>query len=305
VEPSEKVIRLHDEEGLPVDFAAPAPGGVSFHRGRRLELRAVGKRYQIRSASDRLVREFSALPDGRFALVSITDPYLHRIELEHRGSSLVRISDGCGRDVRVLSDEKGRVVRVEVWARAPGTEDEAPTLQTWFDYDYHVEGTLASHTNALSHVERWEYDGLHRMVKTTARNGLSFHYEHDEETGRCVRTWGDGGLHDIHLVIDEEKGEARTHGTSRARRYLVKDGVVQREETFDGGWASVRELDGDGLLICRGNAAGEAFTYEHDARGNLIKQTSPPGSTRATRRSGGSTRPASRRATSTTRTGRW
>ncbi|WP_437553198.1 DUF6531 domain-containing protein [Sorangium sp. So ce367] len=280
IQPSERVIWLHDEEGLPVDFAVPPPDGVSFHRGRRLELRAVGKRYQVRSLKDRLVREFSALPNGRFALAAITDPYQHRIELEYRGSSLVRIAGSCGRDVRVMSNEKGRVVRVEVWARAPGS-DGAPALQTWFDYDYHVEGTLASHTNALSHVKRWDYDGLHRMVKTTARNGISFRYEYDEETGRCVRTWGDGGLHDVRLVTDDDAGEARTHGTSRARRYHVKDGIVVREETFDGGWASERELDGDGLLIRRGNAAGEAMTYEHDARGNLVKETDPAGNATA------------------------
>ncbi|WP_437603082.1 DUF6531 domain-containing protein [Sorangium sp. So ce590] len=280
VQPGEQVIRLHDDEGLPVDFAVPAPDEVSFHRGRRLELRAAGKRYLIRSLDDRLVREFSALPDGRFALASITDPYGHRIELEYSGSVLVRISDSCGREVRVMSDERGRVVRVEVWARAPGSE-EAPALQTWFDYDYHVEGTLASHTNALSHIKRWEYDGLHRMVKTTARNGISFQYEYDEETGRCVRTWGDGGLHDVRLTTDDDTGEVRTHGTSRARRYHVKDGIVLREETFDGGWASERGRDEDGLLIRRGNAAGEAMEYAYDARGNLVKETDPAGNVTA------------------------
>ncbi|WP_437971129.1 DUF6531 domain-containing protein [Sorangium sp. So ce260] len=280
VQPGEQVIRLHDDEGLPVDFAVPAPDEVSFHRGRRLELRAVGKRYLIRSLDDRLVREFSALPDGRFALASIADPYGHRIELEYRGSVLARLSDSCGRDVRVMSDERGRVVRVEVWARAPGSEG-APALQTWFDYDYHAEGTLAAHTNALSHTKRWEYDGLHRMVKTTARNGVSFHYEYDEEIGRCARTWGDGGLHDVRLTADDDTGEVRTHGTSRARRYHVKDGIVVREETFDGGWASEREFDEDRLLIRRGNAAGEAMKYEYDARGNLVKETDAAGNVTA------------------------
>jgi RHS repeat-associated protein len=92
-----------------------------------------------------------------------------------------------------------------------------------------------------------------------------------------VRTWGDDGLHDVRLDIDFEKGETRTHGTNRARRYLWKNGVVFREETFGGEWAIERLRDEDELLISVKNGAGEERTYEHDARGNLIQETDPAG----------------------------
>jgi RHS repeat-associated protein len=269
-------VRFHDEEGLPIDFLQPPPGGASFHRGRRLELRKAGAGYELRSLEDRLVRHFTPSPSGRFPLRSIEDAYHHQIQLDYDGERLVRIRDCVGREIRIVNDGKGRVGRVEVWAAEPGSE-KASSLQTWFDYSYHPEGELASHFNALGHAKRWEYDGLHRLVKTTARNGISFYYQYDETLGRCERTWGDGGLHEVRLIIDPARGETRTHGTGRARRYLWKNGIVRREETFDGAWASEREYDDDEFLIARSNAAGETTTYERDARGNLVKETDPAG----------------------------
>ncbi|WP_437814863.1 DUF6531 domain-containing protein [Sorangium sp. So ce1078] len=268
--------RLHDEEGLPVDFAPLGPDGRSFHRGKGLELTQRGSELHVWSARDRLRRAFAALPDGRVALRSITDPRGHAIRLDYEGNVLVRVVDSVGRQLRLTSDAKGRVTRVEAWASAPHS-GRAPALQTWFEYAYHAEGELASHTNALGHAERWEYDGLHRMIKATLRNGVSFYYEYDPEQGHCVHTWGDGRLHDVHIDIDFEKGETRTWGTSRARRYLWKNGVVQREETFGGDWAVERVYDDDELLIARRNGAGEATAYEYDARGHLFKETDAAG----------------------------
>lgn len=276
VEETEAGYRFHDEEGLPIEFGPIGEAGFSFHRGKRLELRKVGRSFEIRGLADRLTRAFSPLPGGRCALVSIKDSRLHQIQIEYAGDTLVRILDSVKREIRVLSDPKGRVTRIEVWASAPGSE-EAPALQTWFDYDYHVEGELASHTNALGHAEGWGYDGLHRMNRATLRNEVSFYYEYHPEIGYCVRTWGDGGLHDVRLEIDFEKGETRTHGTNRARRYLWKNGLVWREETFGGEWAVERIYDEDELLVAVKNGAGEGTSYEYDARGNLIQETDAAG----------------------------
>lgn len=276
IEETEAGYRFHDQEGLPIDFGPIGEAGFSFHRGKRLELRRTGKTFEVRGLADRLTRVFSPLPGGRCALIAIRDSRLHQIQLEYAGDTLVRIVDSVKREIRVKSDAKGRVVRIEVWASAPGSE-EAPSLQTWFDYGYHAEGELGSHTNALGHAEGWEYDGLHRMNKATLRNGVSFYYEYHPEIGYCVRTWGDGGLHDVRIEIDFEKGETCTHGTNRARRYLWKNGLVHREETFGGEWAVERTYDEDELLVAVKNGAGEGTSYEYDARGNLIQETDAAG----------------------------
>jgi RHS repeat-associated protein len=278
VEVTESGFRYQDENGLPVEFGPIGADGTSFHRGHRLELRRTGDIIEIRSLADRLVRTFSPLPGGRIALRSIRDAYGHRILLEYEGDFLVKVVDSVKRELRLTNDGTGRVTRVEVWASTPGSEVPA-TLQTWFDYAYHREGELASHTDALGHAERWEYDGLHRMVKVTLRNGVSFYYEYHPELGHCVRTWGDGGLHDVGIDIDFEKGETCTHRTNRARRYFWKSGVVYREETYDGSWATERVYDEDELLVAVKKGLGEGTTYAYDARGNLTEQTDAAGNT--------------------------
>lgn len=276
LEVTEEGFRFHDEEGRPLELGRMDPGEFSFHRGERLELRAVGAGYEILSLRDRRVRVFKELPGGRLALREIRDAYGHRIALDYEGSVLVRLVDTVGREVRLQNDERGRVKRVEVWAAEPG-KGGPKTLAAWFDYTYHPEGELASHTDALGHAAGWAYDGLHRMVRATLSNGLSFYYEYHPELGYCVRTWGDNGLHDVRIEIDFEKGETCTHGTNRARRYFWKNGLVHREETYDRAWATERIYDDDEILVATRNGAGEAFVHEHDERGNLVSVTDPAG----------------------------
>jgi RHS repeat-associated protein len=276
LEVTERGFYFHNEEGRPLALGPIVPGGCSFHRGERLELRAVGSGYEIRSLRDRRVRVFKEIAGGRLALREIRDAYGHRIALDYEGGVLVRLVDTVGREVRLQNDARGRITRVEVWAAEPGKEGPR-TLATWFDYTYHPEGELASHTDALGHAEGWDYDGLHRMVRATLRNGVSFHYEYHPELGYCARTWGDNGLHDVRIEVDFKKGETRTFGTNRARRYFWKDGLVRREETYDHAWATERIYDDDKILVATRNGAGEAFVHDYDERGNLVSVTDPAG----------------------------
>ncbi|MFO0554599.1 MAG: DUF6531 domain-containing protein [Polyangiaceae bacterium] len=274
--PSDSGLRLYDEEGLPVDFAQPGPDNASFHRGKRLELRVVGAAVEITDLKTRFTRVFSGRADGRMVLRAIRDSRGHAISLTYDNDALVTVEDSVGRELRITNDEQGRVRRVEVWAKTPGT-DEAPSCRTWFEYGYHPEGELASHTNALAHAEGWEYDGLHRMVRATLRNGVSFYYQYHPELGYCSRTWGDGGLHDLHIELDLANGETRTTQTARARRYQWKNGIVHREETFDGKWSIEREYDEDELLVAMRDGAGLGPSWKFDARGNPVEGIDPAG----------------------------
>jgi RHS repeat-associated protein len=276
VEPREEGIRLWDENGRPIDLPLSDGDATTLHRGERLETRRAGRGVEIRSLEDRLIRVFSPLPSGKLALREIRDSYLHRITLEYDSDTLVRIIDSAKREIRILNDLQGRVSRVEVWSRLPGSE-KALALQTWFDYAYHPEGDLASHADALGHAEGFEYDGLHRMIKATLRNGVSFHYEYDPEGGYCCHTFGDDGLHEVRINVDRAASETTTHGTERARLYRFKKGVVLREETFDGSFVRERSFDADGLREKAENGAGEAYEYQHDARGNLVLAKDPAG----------------------------
>ncbi|AKT40741.1 DUF6531 domain-containing protein [Chondromyces crocatus] len=276
------MLRMGD--GRVAHFAGAESEEPSFHRGERLSLRM--DRHGGFSVYDHETRRTSeflpAARGGRALLRAIRDPYEHAVLFQYEGERLVGITDTAGREIRLSSDDKGRLIRMEVWAAPPAAPAQgappAPSLATWFDYAYHPTGELAVATNALGHADRYEYDSHHRMVKTTLKNGVSFHYEYDGDTGACVRTWGDGGLHEVELFFDRESGVTTTSGTNEARRYTWNaDGLVLREETLDGQFALVRAYDDDQLLLSEANAAGQTTHFAYDVRGNRTKVLDPAG----------------------------
>src|SRR5512146_1312565 len=132
----------------------------------------------------------------------------------------------------------GRVVRLEVWV--------GDKLEQWVDYSYAKMGELASATDALGHAQRYEYDEDHRMVKKTLKNGVSFYYAYDDETGWCKRSWGDGGLHTGEIKVDLEKRITYLTGNDEPRViYWNESALVVREETPDGILIKTCEYDAD------------------------------------------------------------
>ena len=286
----EKVITLRWVDGREVYFAKIAPGESTFHRRERLTLIRDRRGYVLHQHGARRMRTFEALDrDQKAVLRSIRDSHGHVIELVYESGRLRKITDTCGRELRLVADERGRVTRLEVWAAKPAprppfpapTTMAIPELVQWVDYAYHPEGELAAVTDALGHNEAYSYDGHHRMVKKTLRNGLSFHYEYDADLGGfCVRAYGDGGLHAVHLTPDRKKGTTLLSGSFEPRRYTWNaHGMVVREETLDSSFVRQRTFDDDLFLTEESNAAGEKTTYTYDKRGNCIQKTDAAGNT--------------------------
>ncbi|XXX75540.1 DUF6531 domain-containing protein [Sorangium sp. So ce134] len=272
VERTDDGLTLRDQEGRDVFFPPVAPGEQAFHRADRLTIRAFsGGAFAVHSPELRLTRHFApAAPGGRALLRSITDAHGNAIVLEHTGDRLRRIIDTAGREVRVETTHGGRIARLEVWA--------GDSLEQWVDYAYTKMGELASAADALGHAERYAYDEDHRMVKTTLKNGVSFYYEYDLETGWCKRTWGDGGLHTIELRVDLERRITWLTGNEEPRVLRWnEDGLVVREETPEGLLLRTLEYDADQHLVAAGNGAGEITRYAYDARGRKVREIDPAG----------------------------
>ncbi len=204
---------LRAQDGRDIYFAQVEPGQSTFHRRERLTLTA--DRYggfAVQCAATRLVRRFSALvPGGRAMLQRLEDAWGNAIRLAYEGEVLTRIVDTAGREIRLGCAKRGRIERIEIWARG--------ALQQWVDCAYHPSGELASVTNALGFSDQYEYDGHHRMTRTTLKNGVSFHYQYDPDTDFCVKTWGDGGLHLIDLDPDFKQRTTLISGTEEAKTY--------------------------------------------------------------------------------------
>lgn len=287
---------LHDGDGRAITFVdvevpvardgavLTAPKGT-FHRGERLTLTPEREgAFRVYEHASRLTRHFAPLASkGRAVLRAIRDEYGHAIRFDYEDETLARVTDTAGRSIVLRNDDQGRVARVEVWASPPVESGSPPARnELWVDYTYTPEGELASATDALGHADRFAYDGLHRMVRTTLKNGVSFHYAYDEDTGACVKTWGDGGLHLVELHFDLDAGTTTTSGTNEPRIYTWNaDGLVVREASIDGSFVRERVYDEDQYLLEEANGAGETWRFEHDARGRLQKRVDPAGNVTA------------------------
>lgn len=263
---------LRTDGGRDIYFEKIAPGEATFHRRERLTLTAEGEgRFSVYSLDTRLTRTFSPIEEGGKALLrSIRDAHGNEVALYYDGEQLARVVDTAGRELHVQSDSLGRVMRVEVWARGE--------LQQWVDYSFHPSGELARVINALGHSELFEYDPAHRIAKATLPNGVNFYWAYDPENGRCVRTWGDGGLHTGEFTYDLELGKTIVRGTGEPRVYYWNDfGMVLREETLDGQCLRTLEVDDDGYVLAEGTTEVELTRYAYDARGNRTQVTDAAG----------------------------
>jgi RHS repeat-associated protein len=116
------------------------------------------------------------------------------------------------------------------------------------------------------------------MTEKTLTNGVRFFYAYDPDTGRCRKTWGDGGLHTVVFEVDAAKKTTVCHGNEEPRRYTWNDqGAVLREETYDGTWRKEKAYDADLLVTAEKNAAGETTAYAYDGLGNRVQITDPAG----------------------------
>jgi YD repeat-containing protein len=146
IEAGEGVLRLRAEDGRTIYFAVIGPGESTFHRSERLTLRSDRQgSYTVESAVTGQTRAFEPVePGGRAVLRRIQDAHGNRVELFHDAGRLVRILDTGGRTLALRHDEKGRIVRAELWSAGA-----SPELLQWVDYAYHPEGELARATVAL------------------------------------------------------------------------------------------------------------------------------------------------------------
>ncbi|XXX77196.1 PAAR-like domain-containing protein [Sorangium sp. So ce134] len=268
IEEGEETIDLHDGEGRWIYFDKVSAGEATFHRGERLELR-VGRdgSYRVYSPENRITRVFSG-PGRRALLRSIEDANGNAITLDYQEGLLSRVVDTAEREV-LFTWDRGRLARLDV--RVDGRVEQS------VEYRYSKARNLAAVVDALGNVEEYEYDGADRMIAARLKGGARFQYAYDDESGRCVRTWGPDGLHEVELYADERAQTTRTESQEPKIYTWDDDGLVTREETTTGVVLAERAYDEDGHVVEERNGAGDATRFERDARGNLVRVVDPAG----------------------------
>ncbi len=270
IEVEGETLRLRDEDGSTLVLRNVSPGKTVVHRGKRIEITrdARGGGASVHSFATGLRRVFRPQGGARALLVEITNDCGQRVRLEYEGGKLVRLVDTAGRSVEVTHDESGHVVGLSVFASG----DLRAPLQT-ISFDYDADGALVRVTDPLGNAHTYAYDERRRLVKKTLPTGLSFHYVYDPETGRCVRAFGDGGIHAGDITYDEQQGTTRLSGTPSPRvfSWRPRDGALLGITTNDGSASRTLVCDDDGLILEEKDAAGNTTRFAYDARGHLVK----------------------------------
>lgn len=263
---------LRNEDGRNLHFPLVAPSDSTFRRAKRLTLkRGSGDTYEVYSLDTRLTRVFApVVAGGRPFLREIRDPHGNAVKLTYAADKLVTVVDTAKREIRLAYDQLGRIIRVDVWSRG--------AIHQSLLYEYADGGELWKVTDALGYAETFEYDGYHRLVKTTLKNGVSFHYLFKGDSGRCIRTWGDGGLYTAELLFDDDAHTTVVTGNPAPRKYTYNaKKAVTRVETLDAGVVVEKDYDDDLFVLAERNGLGEETHWEYDERANLVKKTDAAG----------------------------
>src|SRR5690606_12107422 len=106
---------------------------------------------------------------------------------------------------------------------------------------------------------------------------LSFYFKYDahDESARCIRTWGDGGIYDHKLtyevgktVVENSLGHKTTYLHDGAMVTKTIDALGNTTEThYDDAYRAKLELD----------PLGNPTLCTYDKRGNLIESIGPDG----------------------------
>ena len=171
----------------------------------------------------------------------------HQILFEYgAGHRIERIIDSAGRNISVIAAADGRLTSLTLAGANRGPS------QLLVAYEYDQKGNLIATRNADGHGYTFQYDAANRMSERCGRKGFKFRFIYDAQ-GRCVRSTGDDGLHEVMLI------------------YKVPGHVTQVKRADGGVWTYHFDTKG-GLTKIRDPLGGvQQFLYDESGRvtGNM------------------------------------
>ena len=274
--PEYSLLRL--EHGRLILLPRMQPGQSFYHRAEQLTATRESDAQWLLRMSDGVLRRLSACPRraGRFRLTSLSDGNGNLVALSYdsRGClANVRASDGI--DYQFSCDPAGRIIEI--------SQTDGHTRATLITYAYDLAGDLIAARNGGGIAFLYTYNQA-LLVRETRRSGLSFYFEWDDPArgldARCVRTWGDGGIHAREIGYDPQNGISTVrNGKNHVERYFWNQrGLVTRSVT-PLGHENLVEFNRFGECESRTDANGRTERNRHDEFGRLVAHTSKTGAT--------------------------
>ena len=268
----EKVIAIRLADGRAALFPPLKTSESYFDPAARHTLRRDGYGYALSDAAGLSYRFAEQRGRAVQPLASIQDRNGFALQFGYdKDGRLEQLKDSAGCLWTLRYDAYERIHQLE----GPHPS-EADKRLVYLEYAYDGRGNLAEVTDVLRQLQRFSYERS-LLVKETNRNGLSFYFAWDgkEETARCVRTWGDGGIYDHKLVYDGRKTTVET--SLGYKTTYLHDGAMVHKVLDAYGNISLTEYTAGHRVSAEINELGQRTSYKYDARGNLIESMGPDG----------------------------
>jgi RHS repeat-associated protein len=270
-----EVVLYRTGDGRHVGLPPQKRGGTYYSRREKLTFFRDDSGYAVRDSED-LTYRFVPCRAGsaEHRLEQITDPFGHSLRFHYDAQGRLHTAiDSSGRVLEFTHDSAGRITSVVApHPTLPGQRIYA------IRYGYDGYGNLAETYDALGQPQRYVYQGQ-LLVRETNKNGLSFYFAWDkfDDTARCVRTWGDGGIYDHKLTYDTDLGITVVEDSLGHKTTYVHDGAMVHEVIDALGNKQTTAYDQDYLVVEETDALGLSSRYAYDGRGNLVETVAPDG----------------------------
>ncbi len=275
----QNVIGVRLADGRPIAFPYLEVGESYYHRQEKLQLTRDERGFSLRDQARQSYRFQAPEPgsDQTCLLERIEDAHQNVISFHYnKEGHLQKIIDSAGRILPVRCDARGRILEI----RAPHP-DQPEADFVLVSYAYSEAGDLSEVQDAHQQAFQYNYQN-HLLVKETNRNGLSFYFEYDQlsSQGRCLRTWGDGGIYDHKLFYDPEEKKTIVENSLgyQTTHYYNDWGLVYQEKDPLGNTSS-RKYGPHTELLAEIDELGLATRYEYDERSNQTLRIHPDGAT--------------------------
>jgi RHS repeat-associated protein len=278
----EHVVGIRLEDGRMALFPALQVGHSHFHRDERLTLHRDRSGYRLCSALTGLTYQFASTRGGEvLPLAAIQDRNGHTVSFRYDDRArLCQIVDSGGRTWQLVYASGARRI-VEIVG--PDPRASAKRI-VYARYAYDGRGNLSEVRDVLDQPQRFRYQ-RHLLVQETNRNGLSFYFAYDacDESARCVRTWGDGGIYDHKLTYEVDR-KLTTVENSLGHKTLYEHDGAMVSRTIDAFGNTRLTRHGDGYAVLEEvDELGQRTRFAYDERGNLTVCSTPDGAETALR----------------------